>query len=81
MSGKEKNAIWVYISYSDDKIDEVALELLGKGRQLAEASDASMEAVIVEAPGHSHDDLGPLTAKAALRGGLPATACAGHLSR
>ena len=47
MSGKEKNAIWVYISYSDNTIDEVALELLGKGRHLAEVADAPLEAVII----------------------------------
>lgn len=47
MSGKEKNGLWVYVSHKNNKIDDAALEILGKGRQLSELANAPLEAVIV----------------------------------
>jgi len=42
-----RNAIWVYASHVDGSLDAVALELLGKGRQLAETARAPLEAVLL----------------------------------
>jgi 4-hydroxybutyryl-CoA dehydratase / vinylacetyl-CoA-Delta-isomerase len=48
--GKEKNnppAIWVYASHSDGELDAVALELLGKGKELCEPQAMRLEAVLI----------------------------------
>jgi 4-hydroxybutyryl-CoA dehydratase/vinylacetyl-CoA-Delta-isomerase len=47
MKDMKRNAIWVLASHSDGRVDPVALELLGKGRQLAESAQAPLEAVLL----------------------------------
>ena len=46
--------IWVYASHHDGKIDAVALELLGKARQLGDSARVGVEAVVL---GHWTDAL------------------------
>jgi len=47
MGGKKKTAIWIYASYTDKELDDVSLELLGKGQALAELSNVPLEAVLI----------------------------------
>jgi len=39
--------IWVYVSHTNGRIDQIGLELLGKGRQLAQLANAPLEAVLL----------------------------------
>ncbi|MFH2202216.1 MAG: 4-hydroxyphenylacetate 3-hydroxylase N-terminal domain-containing protein [Elusimicrobiota bacterium] len=59
------NAVWVYLSHTNGRLDAVGLELLGKGRQLAEMADAPLEAVLIGADlklsGKKALDYGPST--------------------
>ncbi len=43
----DNNAIWVVASHHDGQVDAVALELLGKARQLGEQVHAPVEAILV----------------------------------
>src|SRR5512139_2589719 len=54
MSEHRNGAIWVYASHDNGHVDGVVLELLGKGRQLAERAGVALEAVLL---GHA---TGPL---------------------
>jgi 4-hydroxybutyryl-CoA dehydratase/vinylacetyl-CoA-Delta-isomerase len=47
MNGASRHAIWVYASHDRDTIDTVALELLGKGQELAEGAGVALEAVLI----------------------------------
>jgi len=47
MKNAEGNAIWVYASHTDGKIDPIALELLGKGQHLSKTARAPLEAVVL----------------------------------
>ena len=46
--------IWVYASHSDGVVQPIAFELLGKARELAAASGAPVEVVVI---GHGNDAL------------------------
>ncbi len=46
-TNKGKNAIWIYASHSDGKVDDVVLELLGKGQQLARITATPLQAIII----------------------------------
>jgi 4-hydroxybutyryl-CoA dehydratase/vinylacetyl-CoA-Delta-isomerase len=45
----DNRALWVYASHHDGKVDPVVLELLGKGRELADRGGLRLEAVILGA--------------------------------
>ncbi|MFC1852539.1 4-hydroxyphenylacetate 3-hydroxylase N-terminal domain-containing protein [candidate division CSSED10-310 bacterium] len=47
MNGKEQTRLWVYVSHSDNKIDDVSFELLGKSTHLADIANSSLEAIII----------------------------------
>ncbi|MBE3132763.1 MAG: hypothetical protein IMZ55_04765 [Acidobacteria bacterium] len=47
MSDARSGAIWVYASHDGGTIDAVALELLGKGRELAVTAGVPLEAVLL----------------------------------
>lgn len=47
MEDNGKHPIWVYVSHSEGKVDPVALELLGKARQLCEMTRTPVEAVLI----------------------------------
>jgi len=47
MSDMHKAAIWVYASHEGGTVDTVALELLGKGCQLAQTAGVPLEAILL----------------------------------
>ena len=42
-----KHNVWVYVELIDGKLSQVSLELLGKGRELADAKNNSLVALII----------------------------------
>lgn len=54
MNKNQQKALWIYASHHDGKLDEVVLELLGKGRQLCENTGLTLAAVIA---GHRVEEL------------------------
>ena len=42
-----KKTLWVYISHTNNKIDPVALELLGKGKAMCESENMQLEGVMI----------------------------------
>jgi len=73
-SVKDKKAIWVYASHRDGKIDPVVLELLGKGRDLAERGGLELEAVLLGGASGG----GAARAETAGAGKTAAATAAGH---
>ncbi|MBN2381881.1 FAD-binding protein [bacterium] len=47
MKPRVPKRFWVYASHHDGQIDDAALELLGKGRDMAEIGGARLEAVVI----------------------------------
>jgi 4-hydroxybutyryl-CoA dehydratase/vinylacetyl-CoA-Delta-isomerase len=60
-TGPGEKAIWVFASHRDGRTDPVALELLGRGRDLAERAGLRLEAVVFGSRAGSEDllDYGP----------------------
>jgi 4-hydroxybutyryl-CoA dehydratase/vinylacetyl-CoA-Delta-isomerase len=80
-----KPSIWVYVSQSKGKPAATGLELLGKGRQLAESADIELEAVVLGAGAAAAAktllEYGPSTVHVLEdpridKGGTPVQACA-----
>lgn len=47
MTATNHPSLWIYASHRDGVLDEITLELLGKGRQICESSGMRLEAVIM----------------------------------